>query len=210
MSQLSQSGGREVEGDGCRHAKDLRGHVNLPHVHKDSRPHRDPLEGQMVVAERNLIVASGGVVAPSLRLHDLSGHRLEVEGVEHGRQWGLLELFDLLFGAVCLDGLLLLWCGLVRLWRLANMLRLDSGSINHSHSQGRLQELVHDVLRMDRVEDGGGIHARGICDELRAARVNLGELREVVGLAVKHDPAVLLSVVLGDLLHAQHLVGHGC
>lgn len=35
-----------------------RGHVNLPHVHQNTRTHGDTLESQVVVTEGDLIIAS--------------------------------------------------------------------------------------------------------------------------------------------------------
>ena len=38
-------------------------------------------------------------------------------------------------------------------------------------------------LGVDGIEDLRGVHAGGVSDELGTARVDLGELRQVVGLA---------------------------
>mmetsp|Transcript_39042 Transcript_39042/g.79836 ORF Transcript_39042/g.79836 Transcript_39042/m.79836 type:complete len:543 (+) Transcript_39042:106-1734(+) len=202
VGQLGQSRCGEVQWQGRGDVQDLRCHVNFADVHQDARTHGDPLESQVVVTQSDLIIASTGVVAPGLGLHDLAGHRLEVEAVQHGSQRRLLELLDLLLGSVSLH-CLLLWLGLVGLRRLGHMLRLDASSIHHSHGQGWLQELVHDVLGMDGIEDGGGIHPSSVRDELGASGMDLGELGQVVGLAIEHNPAILLGVVLGNLFSAN-------
>ena len=50
---------------------------------------------------------------------------------------------------------------------------------------------------MDGVELGRGVHAGHVCDQLGAAGVHLGELREVVGLA-SGDQTPLAAGVSGD------------
>ena len=52
------------------------------------------------------------------------------------------------------------------------------------------------LLGVDGIKDGRGVHARRVGDELGASRVDLGELGQVVGLAVEHHPAIFLAICL--------------
>mmetsp|Transcript_74380 Transcript_74380/g.196035 ORF Transcript_74380/g.196035 Transcript_74380/m.196035 type:complete len:602 (-) Transcript_74380:13-1818(-) len=208
VRELREGRGREVQGQGGGGAEEGRRHVDIPDVHENARAHGDALESHVVVTQSDLVVTSAGVVAPSLRLHDLACNGLEVEGVKHGGERRLLEL-DIL-----LDrrrrSLLLLGSGMF-LGCLGDVLVLDGRRVNVAHRQRRLQELLHDILRVDGVEHLRRILARIVEDERGTTRVHLAELGEVVGLAVKDDPAILLGVVLGHLIHGERRKSrHGC
>mmetsp|Transcript_27249 Transcript_27249/g.77344 ORF Transcript_27249/g.77344 Transcript_27249/m.77344 type:complete len:541 (-) Transcript_27249:51-1673(-) len=202
VCQLPQGGRCKVERQRRAGAQEGRPHVDLPHIHKNARPHRDALEGHVVVPQCDLVIASAGVVAPSLRLHGLPRHGLEVEGVQHRRQRRLHELRHLqLLGSGSARNLLrgrLLGCRSLR-----DVLLLDRRGVHDAHRQRRLQQLLHDVLWVDRVEERRGVLARIVEDQVRPARVHLPELRQVVGLAIQHHPTVLLRAVLRHLLHGQ-------
>mmetsp|Transcript_28885 Transcript_28885/g.51663 ORF Transcript_28885/g.51663 Transcript_28885/m.51663 type:complete len:254 (+) Transcript_28885:472-1233(+) len=83
VRELGQGRGREVQGQGGRSPQEAGAHVDVLNIDQDARAHGDSLESQVVVAERDLVISAAGVVAPGLRLHDLPGNRLEIEGVEH-------------------------------------------------------------------------------------------------------------------------------
>mmetsp|Transcript_982 Transcript_982/g.2985 ORF Transcript_982/g.2985 Transcript_982/m.2985 type:complete len:220 (-) Transcript_982:48-707(-) len=205
MRELRKGRGGEVERQRAGHAQELRRHVDLADVHEDPRPHGDALEGQVVVPERDLVVAAAGVVAPGLRLHRLPRHGLEVKCVQHRRQRGLHELLErqlLAVGRRLPRGRLPGSRGLGRR-RLRDVLLPDGRRVHDAHRQRGLQQLVHDVLGVHGVEERRRVLAGVVVDELRAPRVHPRELCQVVGLAVKHDPAVLLRVVLRHLVHGE-------
>mmetsp|Transcript_43214 Transcript_43214/g.94043 ORF Transcript_43214/g.94043 Transcript_43214/m.94043 type:complete len:208 (+) Transcript_43214:1267-1890(+) len=207
MGQLRKGRRREVERQRALLAQDGGRQVNITHVHENARAHRDALEGHVVVAKGDLIVTAAGVVAPGLRLHGLARNGLKVEGVQHRGQGRLHELLNDQLTSSSLGRRLLSRRMLRR--GLRNVRVLHRRDIHNAHRQGRLQELVHDVLRVDGVEDLRGVHAGRVRDELRAAGVDTRELRQVVRLAVQHHPAVLLRVVLAHLLHGELRLRHG-
>mmetsp|Transcript_94809 Transcript_94809/g.220072 ORF Transcript_94809/g.220072 Transcript_94809/m.220072 type:complete len:533 (+) Transcript_94809:95-1693(+) len=204
MCELGQGRCCEVEWQGAGHSQQSGGHVDLPNVHQDARPHCDALEGQVVVPQGDLIITTAGVVAPCLRLHHLPRDRLKVESVQHCRQWRLHKLASELLKVVVRFSDRLLGRHRLGSWGLRDVLVLHGRRVHDTHGEGGLEQLVHDVLGVDGVKESSGVHPCAIMDQLCTTGMHPCKLCQVVSLSVKHDPTVFLGVVLGHLFHGEH------
>ena len=82
IPQLPQSSGRDIEWYVALAPKHASTRVHFLHVHEDARPEPDLVVRGVILSQGDLVVGSGGIVAPRDLLHDLLGNGLEVVQVE--------------------------------------------------------------------------------------------------------------------------------
>ena len=82
-SKFSKSCCCEIQGQGCVLPENSSRRIDRGHIHKNTRDEPYSLKCRMILSQRDLVVSTGGIVSPTLLVHDTSRDGFEIKDVEH-------------------------------------------------------------------------------------------------------------------------------